>query len=49
MGSSGDVAIEGKMAGVVAGVQGMDLEKGGKRGTDCSIEGVEYASIHSVP
>jgi hypothetical protein len=31
-GSSGDVAMEGKMAGVVVGVQGM----GGKRGSDCS-------------
>jgi len=39
MGSSGDVAMEGKMAGVIAGVQGIDLEKGGKRGSDCSMEG----------
>jgi hypothetical protein len=37
MGSSGDVAMEGKMAGVVAGVRGMVLEEGGKRGLDCSI------------
>jgi len=36
IGSSGDAAIEGKMAGVVAGVTRDGLEKGGKRGSDCS-------------
>jgi hypothetical protein len=35
-GLSGDAAMEGKMAGVVAGVQGMVLEEGGKRGSGCS-------------
>jgi hypothetical protein len=51
-GDSGDVAMEGKMAGVVAGVRGMDLEEGGKRGLDCStksseaLELLSYCSAH---
>jgi len=35
-GDSGDVAMEGKMAGVVVGGTRDGLEEGGKRGSDCS-------------
>ena len=46
-GSSGDVAMEQKMAGVVAGVQGMDLEKGGKRRSDCSTKNHQSSGHHA--
>jgi hypothetical protein len=36
MGSSGDVAMEGKMARVVCRGTRDRLEEGGKRGLDCS-------------
>ena len=39
MGSSGDAAMEGKMAGVVCGGTRDGLEEGGKRGSDCSTGG----------
>jgi len=39
MGSSGDAAMEGKMAGVVCGGTRDRLEEGGKRGSDCSTWG----------
>jgi hypothetical protein len=41
MGSSGDAAMEGKMAGVVCGGTRDGLEEGGKRGSDCSTWGLQ--------